>query len=46
MVIQIHLPCNNLHYPLKEVGLKNGYNTELKLKNKTKSLAVREYHER
>lgn len=40
MVIQIHLPYPNFQCALKAVGLKNYYNIELRLKIRTKSLAV------
>lgn len=45
MLIQIHLPCTNSHCPLKDVGVENVYNTELKLKIRIKSLAIIEYYE-
>lgn len=36
MLIQIHLPRTNFHYPLKAVGVENVYNTELNLNWKLK----------
>jgi len=45
MLIQIHLPNTNFHYLLKDVGVENIYNTALKLKIRTKSLAITEQYE-